>query len=176
MELMREEDAEFFLCCISCQNRFPGHFCVITPERPSPCGITYEQAMSRIEFFKKVKPGRKLGVDEYEGLNSFAKTFGCERVKLHSVSRYPHPTSPLQQIIAFVIPDEGIGLVDRSFRDKTPAGLTFEQMSILSAGRQVDGFTGVSFAYLKSRKFLCGEGGWKAIVWASPKVQEFCDV
>ncbi len=172
---MKEEDVEFFLCCISCQNRFPEHFCVITPERPSPCGITYERALTRVEFFKKVRPGRKVGVDEYEGLNAFVRRFGCERLKLHSIGEFPHPTSPLQQIIAFYIPDEGVGLVDRKFKGKTPVGLTFEQMGVLSAGRQVEGFTGVSYAYLKSEKFLCGEGGWDSVVWMSPNVRSFVE-
>ncbi len=170
-----QEIAEYFLCCTSCQNRFPGHFCIITPDRPSPCGITYGEALTRIEFFKKVRPGKRVGVDEYEGLNGFVKQFGCERVKLHSVREYPHPTSPLQEIVAFFIPEEGIGLVDRKFREKTPVGLTFEEMEILSAGRQVDGFTGVSYAYLRSENFLCGEGGWDSVVWMSPGVREFVE-
>ncbi|RUM33180.1 MAG: hypothetical protein DSY33_05090 [Archaeoglobus sp.] len=163
----------YFLCCISCQNKFPGHFCIISPDRPSPCGITYREALSRIEFFKKVEVGRKVGVDEYEGLNEFVRRFGCERIKLHSVRNYPHPTSPLQQIIAFYIPKEGIGLVDRKFSGKTPLGLTFTEMEILSAGRQVDGFTGVSYAYLKRKEFLLSEGGLKSVVWMSPKIRKF---
>ncbi len=162
-----------FLCCVSCQNRFPEHFCIITPDRPSPCGITYEEALKREEFFEKVNPGKKVGVDEYEGLNRFVRKFGCRRLKLHSVKSFPHPTSPLQQIIAFYIPEKGIGLVDRNFRGKTPIGLTFEEMEVLSAGRQTDGFTGVSYAYLKKESFLCGEGGLKAVVWASPNVKSY---
>ncbi len=168
-------NAKFFLCCVSCQNRFPEHFCIITPDRPSPCGITYGEALSRMKFFKKVYPGRKIAIDEYEGVNEFVKRFGCSRVKLHSVKTFPHPTSPLQQIIAFYIPEKGIGLVDREFREKTPIGLTFEEIEVLSAGRQIDGFTGVSYAYLKSEKFLCVEGGWNAVVWMSPGVREFVE-
>ncbi len=165
----------YFLCCISCQNRFPEHFCVISPDRPSPCGITYEEALTREEFFIKVYPGKKIGLDEYEGLNDFVKRFGCERLKMHSVREFPHPTSPLQQIIAFYLPGKGIGLVDRNFKGKTPAGLTFTEMEILSAGRQINGFTGMSFSYLKKKEFLCGEGGIKSVFWMSPKIEEFLE-
>jgi len=89
---------------------------------------------------------------------------------------FQNPTSPLQQIIAFYIPEEGIGLVDRKFKEKTPVGLTFEEIEVLCAGRQVDGFTGVSYAYLKDKRFLCGEGGWNAVVWMSPGVREFVEL
>ncbi len=162
-----------FFCCISCQNRFPNHFCIISPDRPSPCGISYEEALTREEFFIRVNPGKKIGIDEYDGLNSFVKRFGCERLKLHSVKEFPHPTSPLQQIIAFYIPNRGIGLVDRKFGGRTPIGLTFMEMEVLSAGRQVSGFTGVSYSYLRKNEFLCGEGGLDSVVWMSPNIREF---
>ncbi|WP_052302981.1 hypothetical protein [Archaeoglobus veneficus] len=164
-----EEKAIFFLCCTSCQSHIPDHFCIITPDRPSPCGITYERAL-RSKLFIRVPKGRQLGVDEFEGVNEFARKFGIERVKLHSVLSYP-PLTALHQLIIFYIPElDGFGIVDRSYKKMTPIGLTFQEMEKIMPGRQVEGFIGASFAYLKSRKFLAGEN--KPVVWASPKVEQ----
>jgi CO dehydrogenase/acetyl-CoA synthase beta subunit len=86
----------------------------------------------------------------------------------------PLPTGLYSELIVFYVPEEdGFGIVDRGYTEKTPVGLTFEEMEKIIVGRQVEGFVGVSFSYLKSKKFLNGEGGWKRVVWMSPGVGKF---
>ncbi len=97
-----------------------------------------------------------------------------EKVKLHRVLESPPLAGNFAEAIVFYIPEkDAFGIVDREYKKKTPVGLTFEEMEKLIAGRQVEGFVGVSFAYLKSPSFLKGEGGWKRVVWVSPKIYEF---
>ena len=41
-----------------------------------------------------------------------------------------------------------------------------------AGGRQVSGFHGLSFNYMKSPKFLVSDGGWDRIVWIPKAVKE----
>ncbi len=166
----------FYFCCISCQKQLPHHVCVITPDRPSPCGISWASAERRPNFYQKIVKGREISDFEYEGVNRAVERLSdsaIKRVKLHSVLDCPLPSSPLQQVIIFYIPEQdGFGIVDRNYPLKTPIGLTFKEMEKIMLGEQIEGFLGASFSYLKSDNFLTCEGGWDRIVWVSPRVEK----
>ena len=179
-----EKDVEQFYGCISCQVYLPNHVCVITPERPSPCGTIYGEAKSAeelglVHYYFPVEKGGVIDEEkgEYEGVNRTVQEksdYRIDRVKLHSVLDSPPSTGNYAEAIVFYMPEEdGFGIVDRSYKKKTPIGMTFDEMEKLIVGQQVEGFVGVSFAYMRSRSFLKGEGGWSRVRWVSPKVYDF---
>ena len=174
-----EEEVEDFYACTSCQYYLPNHVCIISPDRPSPCGTLWLEAkaaeeLQSVHYYSKVEKGEKLGDDEFSGVDATVRSITegrVKRVKLHSVLSSPPLAGLYSEAIVFYIPEkDGFGIVDRSYKGKTPVGLTFQEMERIIAGQQVEGFVGISFAYMKSDKFLKSEGGWKRIVWASPKV------
>ncbi len=181
---IKDEDVNEFFGCVSCQYYVPNHVCVISPERPSPCGTSWFDAkvaneLDIVQYYFKIEKGDVVDEKggEYAGVNRAVeeKSEGnIKRVKLHSVLDKPLPTGLYSELIVFYIPEEdGFGIVDRKYRKRTPIGLTFDEMERLIVGQQVEGFVGISFAYLKSKKFLNGEEGWKRVVWVSPRVEEF---
>ncbi len=177
-----EDEVDVFYACKSCQYTLPGHMCIITPDRPSPCGTRYIEARAAeklgiVGYYSTVSKGKKVGSDEYEGVNEALKKESegkIERGRIHSVIDAPLPSGLYSEIIVFYIPEkDGFGIVDRDYKGKTPIGLTFREMERMIVGKQVSGFVGESFEYLKSKKFLSGEGGWKKVVWVSDAVREF---
>jgi acetyl-CoA decarbonylase/synthase complex subunit beta len=151
--------------------------CVITPDKPSPCGISYISAERRPDFYQKVDKGERIGVDEYGGVNRAFEELSegkIKKVKIHSVLDHPSPSGLLQQLIIFYIPEQdGFGIVDRNYPGKTPTDMTFRRIERPIMGKQVKGFVGASYAYLKSDNFIIGEGGWDRVVWVSPNVEKF---
>ena len=87
---------------------------------------------------------------------------------------YPHTSCGCFEAIAFYIPEvDGMGIVDRGFKERTVNGLPFSTMADATAGgRQVDGFHGLSIEYMRSPKFLQVDGGWNRIVWMPSSVKE----
>ncbi|AGK62155.1 hypothetical protein Asulf_02202 [Archaeoglobus sulfaticallidus PM70-1] len=179
----REEDVEEFYICKSCQHYLPYNACVISPERPSPCGTTWIEAKTANElgivgYYQPVKKGKKIN-SEYAGINKIMEeiTEGrVKRVSLHAVLKNPPLSGLYPQIIIFYDPSrDAFGIVDRDYREKTPIGLKFSEMEKLISGQQVEGFVGASFSYLKSPKFLADEGGWKRIYWMSPNVKAYVE-
>ncbi len=178
---IRDLDVDIFYACTSCQVYLPNHVCVISPERPSPCGTTYIEAKAAYElkivgYYQPVKKG--MAIDElrgeYKGINEFVRNINGEvnRLKLHCVLDSPPLTGNYAEAIVFYIPEkDGFGVVDRNYKGKTPVGLTFSELEKIILGRQVKGFVGVSRAYMNSEGFLRGEGGWKRIVWVSPNLR-----
>ncbi|MFW5935956.1 MAG: hypothetical protein ACOCSC_01575 [Candidatus Hadarchaeota archaeon] len=173
---VKEMEESFCFCCTSCQKHLPHHVCIITPDRPSPCGISWASAERRPKFYVKISKGRKIGDGEFEGVNRAIEELSdgeFDRAKLHSVLDHPLPSGMLQQVIIFYIPEQdGFGIVDKEYPGKTPLGMTFKEMEKMMLGRQVDGFLGASFSYLKSDNFIASEGGWDNIVWVSPRVEK----
>jgi acetyl-CoA decarbonylase/synthase complex subunit beta len=96
------------------------------------------------------------------------------RVLLYSAFGYPHTSCGCFEGIAFYIPDvEGFGIVHRAYRDLTVNGLAFSTMADSTAGgRQVEGFHGISIEYMRSRKFLQGDGGYSRVVWVPSEIKE----
>jgi acetyl-CoA decarbonylase/synthase complex subunit beta len=68
---------------------------------------------------------------------------------------------------------EGFGIVMRGYRDLTVNGLAFSTMADSTAGgRQVDGFHGISLEYMRSPKFMAGDGGYSRVVWLPSDLKE----
>ncbi len=181
---LAERDVQEFFICESCKAYLPYHACIITPERPSPCGTLYTEAKSASEletvsYYSPVEKGEVVDAEkgEYSGVNEEIERRTESRVrgvKIHSVLENPPLTGNFAEAIVFYIPErDGFGIADRNYRRKTPIGLRFAEMEKFILGTQVEGFVGISFAYMKSKGFLKGEGGWKRVVWVSPKIYEF---
>lgn len=177
IETLDESTERFCFFCTSCQNSIPNHLCVISLEKPSSCGISWTSAERRPDFYIKADKGKEIDLDEYEGINeTFRKhTKGrVKRVKLHSVLDHPVPSGYIKQTIIFYIPEEdAFGITDKNYPGKTPVGLSFKEMDKILNGGQTDGLLGSSYSYLKSAKFLMGEGGWDRVVWVSPSIEKF---
>ncbi len=178
----REEEVDTFYICTSCQYYLPNHGCVISPERPSPCGTTWTEAKAAeelevVKYYSQTEKGDKIAGSEYSGINSTIETVTggkISRISLHSALKNPPSTGLYSELIIFYDPGEdGFGIVDRNYKGKTPLGLTFEEMERIIIGQQVEGFLGASYTYLKSEKFLRDEGGWKRVYWVSPNVYEY---
>jgi acetyl-CoA decarbonylase/synthase complex subunit beta len=173
-----EEVAEFY-ACISCQHYLPNHVCIISPDRPSPCGTLWLEAkaaeeLQSVHYYSRIEKGDKTEDDEFSGVDAAVRkiTDGkVEKIKLHSVLSSPPLAGLYSEAIVFYIPEkDGFGIVDRNYKKRTPIGLTFDEMERIIAGQQVEGFVGISIAYMKSGKFLRGEGGWRRVVWVSPEI------
>ncbi|XRO77878.1 acetyl-CoA decarbonylase/synthase complex subunit alpha/beta [Methanocaldococcus sp. 10A] len=182
---IREEDVDVFYGCIMCQSFAPTHVCVITPDRPSLCGsINYLDARAAakidpngpiFEIPKGECLDEKLGI--YSGVNDVVreKSQGTvEEMALHSCLNNPCTSCGCFEAIVFYIPDvDGFGVVHRNFRGETPFGLPFSSLAgQCSGGKQVPGFVGISIAYMKSPKFLQGDGGWERVVWLPKELKE----
>ncbi len=181
---LKDRDVDEFYICESCKAYLPYHACIITPERPSPCGTLYSEAKSAkelgiVEYYSSAKKGEVIDElkGEYQNINDEIEKksdYRVHKVKIHSVLDNPPLTGNFAEAIVFYIPErDGFGIVDRGYRGKTPIGLRFAEIEKLILGTQVEGFVGISFAYMKSKGFLKGEGGWKRVVWVSPKIYEF---
>lgn len=181
---LKDEDVNEFYLCESCKVYLPYHACIITPERPSPCGTVYSEAKSAVEldivgYYSPVARGRLIDskTGEYQMLNEEMRKrteSRVDQVKIHSVLENPPLTGNFAEAIVFYIPERnGFGIADRTFKKETPIGLKFEDIEKFILGRQIEGFVGVSFSYLRSGSFLKGEGGWRRVVWVSPRVYEY---
>jgi len=114
---------------------------------------------------------------EFAGANESLKknTMGTiKRVQLYTAFGYPHTSCGCFEATAFFIPEvDGLGIVHRGFKSTAVNGLTFSAIADSTAGgRQVDGFHGVSFEYMRSPKFLQANGGWDRIVWMPENAKE----
>jgi len=175
---LKDEEVEEFYGCNLCQSFAPTHSCVITPQRYANCGaISWfdGRAAARVDpkgpVFKMTK-GECLDPikGEYAGANDSLKknTMGTiTRVQLYTAFGYPHTSCGCFEATAFYIPEvDGLGIVHRGFKETAVNGLTFSALADSTAGgRQVDGFHGISFEYMRSPKFLQADGGWERIVW-----------
>jgi acetyl-CoA decarbonylase/synthase complex subunit beta len=182
---LRDEEVEVFYGCALCQSFAPSHVCIITPQRYANCGaISWfdGRAAARIDPKGPIFPIEKgecvnVEMGEYTGVNESAKKRSLgevNRVYLYSAFTYPHTSCGCFEGIAFYIPEvEGFGIVMRSYRDVTVNGLPFSTMADSTAGgRQVDGFHGISLEYIRSPKFLTGDGGFSRVVWMPSDLKE----
>ena len=182
---LRDEDVEEFYGCNLCQSFAPTHSCVITPQRYANCGaISWfdARAAARVDpkgpIFK-IPKGECLDPfrGEYAGANESLKknTSGAiTRVWLYTAFGYPHTSCGCFEAVAFYIPEvDGLGIVHRGFKEPAVNGLTFSVLADSTAGgRQVDGFHGISFEYMRSPKFLQADGGWNRVVWMPESAKE----
>ncbi|MDH5769731.1 MAG: CO dehydrogenase/CO-methylating acetyl-CoA synthase complex subunit beta, partial [Candidatus Bathyarchaeota archaeon] len=182
---LKDEDVEEFYGCSLCQSFAPTHCCFITPQRYSNCGaISWFDGRAAASVDPKgpifvVKKGELIDPvkGEYTGVNSSAKERSLgevTRVWLYTAFGYPHTSCGCFEGVAFYIPEvDGLGIVQRDFKDKTVNGLPFSTLADSTAGgRQVDGFHGISVEYMRSPKFLQVDDGWNRIVWVPSSVKE----
>lgn len=182
---LSDEDVDVFYGCALCQSFAPSHVCVVTPQRYANCGaISWFDGRAAARMDPKgpifpIEKGECLDrvKGEYTGINESAakRSMGeVGRVYLYSGFDYPHTSCGCFEAIAFYIPEvEGYGIVHRGFRALTPNGLPFSSMADSTAGgRQVDGFHGISIEYLRSPKFMQGDGGFARVVWMPSEIKE----
>jgi len=185
MKELTEDNVHVFYGCSLCQSFAPVHACVITPERISLCGATTWMDAKVSHSIDpqgpnfEVPKGKCLDPvkGEWEGVNRkvYERSHNTvERVFLHSMFGYPHTSCGCFEAIVFYIPEvNGMGIVDRESKGPTVNGMSFSAMAGLAGGgRQTEGFLGIGVNYMRSRKFLQADGGWKKIVWLPRKMKE----
>lgn len=191
-----EENVPEFITCVGCSAFAPDHVCILTPQRAPQCGRPYEfiktgahysyDDMTNIHHralhaglnsFGTCSKGELLDrvAGEWSGANEAAArlTGGrIQRIQLHSLEEAPHTGCGCFKMIMFKTdqPKAGIGLVERGFAGRVPDGRTWRDLHYALGGKQTPGLAGAALSYLGSPKFLAGHGGWKAVVWASPKI------
>jgi hypothetical protein len=196
IESATEESVSEFITCVGCSAFAPDHVCILTPERPPQCGRAYEfiktgalygyddmtnihhRALhSGINSFGTCAKGDLLdpAAGEWSGVNTAAArlTGGrITRVQLHSLDEAPHTGCGCFQLILFKTdqPNLGIGIMERGYKGQAPDGRTWRDLHYALGGKQAAGLAGAAWEYLRSSKFLAAQGGWKSVVWVSPKV------
>jgi len=185
MKELTEDNVDVFYGCALCQSFAPVHACVITPERISLCGAT---TWIDAKVSNSIDPqgpnfvvpkGKCLDPvkGEWDGVNKkvYERSHNTvDRVFLHSMFGYPHTSCGCFEAIVFYIPEvDGMGVVDREFKGPTVNGMSFSTMAGLAGGgRQTEGFLGIGVNYMRSRRFLQADGGWRKIVWLPRKLKE----
>jgi acetyl-CoA decarbonylase/synthase complex subunit beta len=182
--LTEEAVAEFYGCTL-CQSFAPTHVCIITPERVSLCGaISWfdGRAASRIDPYGPqfvVEKGELLDTEKiiYSGVNEVVaeRSMGTsDTFCLHSLFGNPHTSCGCFESIAFYIPEvDGIGILARDFEGESVSGSPFSSMAgELSGGKQVEGYVGMGVEYIRSPKFLQGDGGLRRVVWMPKEIKE----
>jgi acetyl-CoA decarbonylase/synthase complex subunit beta len=182
---LKDEEVDTFYGCDLCQSFAPAHVCVITPQRYANCGaISWFDGRAAAGIDPKgpiyaIQKGECLDPEkgEYSGVNENAKKKSMgevKRVYLYTAFGYPHTSCGCFEGIAFFIPEvDGFGIVMRGFPDVTVNGLPFSTMADSTAGgRQIDGFHGISIEYMRSPKFLQGDGGFSRVVWMPQETKE----
>lgn len=181
---LSDEDVDVFYGCLMCQSFAPNHICIVTPDRTALCGaINWFDCRASAKMdpdgsIFEIKKGEVLDdvKGEYKNVNEVIaqKTQGeTDKIYLHSVFKYPHTSCGCFEAVAFYIPElDGIGIVNRDFGGKTPLGIPFSSMAgQCSGGKQVEGFTGLSLEYMRSPKFLQGDGAYERIVWMPDEIK-----
>ena len=183
-----EDTLDYFVGCTRCRSFSLGHACTVTPERPAQCSKpwymlkayavlapnnTYNpcQLIEKGECLDPIK-------GEYVGVNKSTedRTNGItRRIFLHSLFEYPHTACSCFQNIAYYIPElDGIAIMDRGFKGKSPGDWTWTKLANLVAGGQYQkGAASIATGYLRSPKFLQADGGYSRIVWMSEKLLYF---
>jgi acetyl-CoA decarbonylase/synthase complex subunit beta len=175
-----EDDLEFFYGCTRCRSFALAHACTVTPDRPAQCSKPWYQikanavlapghvynACQLIERGECLDPLR----GEYGGVNESThdRSEGrVDRVFLHSIFDFPHTSCSCFQNVAYYIPEvDGIGIMNRGYHGEAPNGMSWTKLANRVAGKQYrEGAAAMATAYLLSKKFLQGDGGYRRVVW-----------
>ncbi|MEE8326093.1 MAG: hypothetical protein V3R58_03560, partial [candidate division NC10 bacterium] len=177
-----EEDLDYFFGCTRCRSFSLGHACTVTPDRPAQCSKPWYQLKANAvlnagDVYDKcvlVEKGECLDPvrGEYLGVNESTegKTEGrVNRVYLHSIFGSPHTACSCFQNAVYHIPEvDGLAIMNRGFEGDAPGDMTWTKLGNMLAGRQYKGGAAtIATAYLRSRKFLQADGGYKRVVWMS---------
>ena len=185
MGAMTDESVDKFYSCTLCQSFAPNHVCIITPERLGLCGA-YNWLDGKAAFQinptgpnQPVEKGKVIDakIGEWEGVNEFVyKTSNntLERFSAYSLIKYPMTSCGCFECIIAILPGTGgFMIVDRTFLEMTPCGMTFSTLAgVVGGGQQTPGFLGIGLNYIISKKFVSAEGGLKRLVWMPSYVKE----
>lgn len=193
---MTEENTEEFCACIECRPFSLEHTCILTPDRIPMCASrTYFSIKAESCFGSSTVPfkrqsekelplklvfnkGSVLDAErgEYEDCNKMYRelTRGrLQRVYLHSLRGYPHTSCGCFQNLAFWIDEvEGIGIMSRNSKAIVPNGHTWDSLANYAGGKQSNGIMGVSLSYIRSFRFLKGDGGIGNVVWVDGELYQ----
>ena len=196
MERLRETEPDVIYSCESCAPFSREHVCLTHPLRSPMCGRRWSEMVVGARYMgaSAGRPWRRRGrpenccavvplgraIDpvkgEYEGLNEFVRrsTNGrMHRVFLHSVRDFPHSSCGCFGALAWWSDEMGgIGIMPRGFEGAAPDGSTWNALANRAGGKQQPGITGVSLEYMRSPKFLQGDGGWAAVKWMARKLKD----
>jgi acetyl-CoA decarbonylase/synthase complex subunit beta len=174
---LKDEDVDTFYGCVMCQSFASKQMCVISPERTPGCGsISWLVARAAVKVgddssIFEIPKGKLLDPEkgEYEGVNKIRKEKSggeIERVYMYSLFEHPHSTGLMEAVVFYIPEVRGAGIVSKDYLGDTPLGINYNRMSkMIGTGEPMDGFVGVSFEHLRSRKFLQADGGWSRVVW-----------
>ncbi|MCK4359831.1 MAG: CO dehydrogenase/CO-methylating acetyl-CoA synthase complex subunit beta [Candidatus Cloacimonetes bacterium] len=182
---MTDESVDVFYSCTLCQSFAPNHVCIITPERPGLCGA-YNWLDGKTAFQisptgpnQPVRKGELINAEigEWKGVNEFvykASNKTLERFSAYSLIKYPMTSCGCFECIIAILPGTGgFMIVDRTFLEMTPCGMTFSTLAgVVGGGQQTPGFLGIGLNYIISKKFVSAEGGLKRLVWMPSYVKE----
>jgi len=198
IENATEETVDHFYSCVGCSPFAPDHVCCLTPERAPQCDRPYEMIKTGalygyddmtnihhsklhrdINSFQVMEKGEPIDRDkgEWTGVNAQVSRMShgrTRRLQLHSLDEAPHTGCGCFRLIMFKTekPRRGIAIMDRGYTGAAPDDRTWRDLHYALAGKQTPGVAGASPLYLFSRKFLRGDGGWKSVVWVTPKIAE----
>jgi acetyl-CoA decarbonylase/synthase complex subunit beta len=189
-----EDTVDEFVACIECQSFSHSHVCIVTPDRVPMCGRDPGQVKCAALFGATWHPWKRRGLEsqelreviakgrcldpergEYEGVNEAARRLSqgvIQRVFLHSLDGFPHSSCGCFHYLGFGIEGVGVGVMNRGFRGSAPNGETWDSLANKAGGKQADGVSGFSLGYLRSPKFLQGDGGLSSVVWMPYDVLE----
>ncbi len=182
---LTDDQVDVFFSCTHCRAFAPNNVSVITPEHISPCGkCDWFDAIASFELDpaagrRPLKPGKlidgKRGI--WEGTNQYAKVASRGRmseIALYSLMQTPMGACGDFECMVMLIP-EANGVMVLSHEDATlptPAGITIETFSSLTAGEQIPGMVGIGKNLLLSPKFMFPEGGFRRVVWMSSRLKD----
>ncbi len=180
-----DDQVDVFFACTHCRAFAPNNVSIITPEHISPCGkCDWFDAIASFELDpaagrRPLRPGKLIDSRKgiWEGTNQYARVASHGRmneVALYSLMQTPMAACGDFECMVMLIP-EANGVMVLSHEDatlSTPAGITIETFSSLTAGEQIPGVVGIGASLLLSPKFMFPEGGFRRVVWMSSRLKE----
>ncbi|MFC1965858.1 hypothetical protein ACFLWI_02780 [Chloroflexota bacterium] len=190
-----DDTVKYFHYCLECQPFSKDHVCIVTPDRPPMCGRDRLQVKAYALFGVSRHPWKRRELEKHEirGTIEVGNTIDVKkgeylevnqtierlspshikRVQLHGLRKFPHTSCGCFQFLVFSIESlHGIGIMERDYQGEAPEGFTWDKLANAAGGKQTPGIVGVSRNYLRSKRFMQGEGGLDAVRWVSPRAFE----
>ena len=190
-----DDTVKYFHYCLECQPFSKDHVCIITPDRPPMCGRDRLMQKAAALFGVSRHPWKRRELEEREIRGTIAVRNATDakkgeyfevnqaierlspshikRVQLHGLREFPHTSCGCFQFLVFWIESlRGIGIMERDYQGEAPEGFTWDKLANAAGGKQTPGIVGVSRNYLRSKRFMQGEGGFDAVRWVSPRAFE----
>lgn len=190
-----DDTVKYFHYCLECQPFSKDHVCIITPDRPPMCGRGRLMQKAAALFGVSRHPWKRRELEEQEIRGTIAVRSAIDvkkgeyfevnqtierlspshikRVQLHGLREFPHTSCGCFQFLVFWIESLcGIGIMERDYQGEAPEGFTWNKLANAAGGKQTPGIVGVSRNYLRSKRFMQGEGGLEAVCWVSPRAFE----